>query len=172
MIDDEVEETIKKEVLTSPQCIEKKINDIKLHGDKAEQRNIVILADASSKPVKKTEGKKRLHENNKVPRTLDIRNYLSKEKAIRVNTMVFENSSRKIQIMKEEVENERCSRSVTINEDTRDARTEKALPALRKSIKSEKYAKSLVGSRSIEIKQGISETQTERIVIEWEANQN
>ena len=162
----------KTPALTLPQCIEKKINDIKLHGDKAEQRNIVILVDASSKPVKKTEGKKRLQEKNKVTRTLDIRNYLSKEKAIRVNTMVFENSSRKIQIMKEKVENERCSRSVTINEDTRDARTEKALPALRKSIKSEKDEKSLVGSRSIEIKQGISETQTERIVIEWEANQN
>ena len=34
VINDEVEETIKKEVLTLPQCIEKKINDVKLHGEK------------------------------------------------------------------------------------------------------------------------------------------
>ena len=172
VIDDEVEETIKKEVLTLPQCIEKKVNDIRLHGDKAEQRNIVILADASRKPVKKTEGKKRLRDNMmKDTKTLDIRNYMSKEKTIKVNTMVFENSTRKIQIMKEELD-ERTVMSDTINEDKRDVKAEKTVPAVRKSSKSEKDEKKvLVGPRSIEIKQEISETQTERTVVEIEENQ-
>ena len=92
VIDDEIEESIKKEVLTLPQCVEMKVRDIRLKGDQAEKRNIVIFQNAQ-KPVEKVEGQKRPRAVKKAEtKTTDIRKYLNNEKPIKINTMVFENS--------------------------------------------------------------------------------
>ena len=87
VIDDEIEESIKKEVLTLPQCVEMKVRDIRLKGDQAEKRNIVIFQNAQ-KPVEKVEGQKRPRAVKKAEtKTTDIRKYLNNEKPIKINTI-------------------------------------------------------------------------------------
>ena len=57
VIDDDIEESIRKEVLTLPQCVEMKVRDIRTNGERAEERrNIVVLKDASRNPLKKADG--------------------------------------------------------------------------------------------------------------------
>ena len=112
VIDDETEEKIKKEVLTLPQCIERKVQDIRQNGVKTgEIRNIVILKDKPVKPIKKVDKQKKARDNRQSNfKPIDIRKFMNKQ-IIKVETMVFENSSHKTtsksDIKKEEVVREK-----------------------------------------------------------------
>ena len=104
VIDDDIEESIRKEVLTLPQCVEMKVRDIRTNGERAEERrDIVVLKDASRNPLKKADGRRKLVDRSKNDsKTADIRNFLNRENHTKIDTMVFENSTR--QPMKKERE--------------------------------------------------------------------
>ena len=85
IIDDEVEKSIKKEVLTLPQCVEKKIKGIRnVDTSSGEHKeNIVILHEANNKLGKGTTFKKEKNKPRKNVACKDIREYVSLDESRR-----------------------------------------------------------------------------------------